>query len=254
MRIALKAAGDVGVRTGRILLAERDLTALGLYESEASAGDRRTMPISSLEGFDLLVTDVTEVPADLLERALRAGLSCVVPAVIGPGTIGDRFAAAGLTLLTGANLASGIAESLAAHEIARSDEELELTIGWTAPGSAGRKGEVLPFPDPVGARWGSKVKPAGTDPVPTTRYAAAASGPHGAAVARVTGTRNGTVGERIVGVADESNHLAAIALAAGAIAVAEGAFPAGRSGPRDASEAYLEATLRIGMAVATLDL
>ena len=254
MRIALKAFGDVGVRTGRILLAERTLTALGLYDSEAAVGDRRTMPISSLEGFDVLVTDSAESLDDLIEKALESGLSCVVSEAIGSATVGDRFASAGLTLLTGANLASGIAESLAAHEIARSDEELELTIGWTAVGSAGRKGEVLPFPDPVGARWGSRVKAKVADPVPTTRYTAATSGSHSAAVARVTGTRSGTVGERIVGVADEANHLSAIALAAGAISVAEGGFPVGHAVPRDGAEPYLEALLRIGMAVATLDL
>ena len=46
-------------------------------------------------------------------------------------------------------------------------------------------------------------------------------------------------------------HLGEIALAAGAIAVAEGAFPPGIHRPAVSAEAYLAAALRIGLGVAS---
>jgi hypothetical protein len=70
-------------------------------------------------------------------------------------------------------------------------------------------------------------------------------------VVEVTGTRDGHPVEQIVGVADQGTHLAAIALAAGAIAVAEGAYPPGVHYPAVAAEAYLAVTLRIGLGVAS---
>jgi hypothetical protein len=253
LRIALHSISDVGARAGKILLAERDLTALGLYGASNRGGDRRTMAITELTGFDVLATDDIDAAAALAGIAADDGLSCVLAANLEPDPeLVARFEDAGTTLLVGANLATGIAETLAAHEIARTDADLRLTIGWTTDGKPRRKGEAVPFPDPVGARWGERVKRQGDDPVPTIRVAVPHEGRWGGAVAQVSGSLEGDSVDRIVGVADEKEHLGAIALAAGAVTVAEGAFGPGLRWPRDAAHAYLETALRLGLGVAAL--
>lgn len=246
--------GEAGSRAGQILLAERDLTALGLYGQSNRTADRLTMAITELTGFDVLLTDDGDAAEALAGIAADDGLACVLSAAIEPSaTLVDRFASTDRTLLVGANLAAGIAETLAAHEVARSDEHPKLTIGWTTAGRPRRSGEAVPFPDPVGARWGERVEVPVDDPVHTIRVEVPHSGRWGGAVAQVRGRRNGKAHERIVGVADEVDHLDAIALAAGVIAVAEGAYSPGLHWPRDAAEAYLTAALRVGMGVAALD-
>jgi hypothetical protein len=60
---------------------------------------------------------------------------------------------------------------------------------------------------------------------------------------------------RIVGVADLAPHLEAIALAAGALAIGAGAFPAGGvRRPPDAAESYLAEALGTGLDVAAYTL
>ena len=83
MRIALNAVSDVGTRTGRILGAEPELAALGLYGDQAGlAQDRRTLRISNLEGFDVLVTDDESTASALAGLAVEDGLSCAIPGAI----------------------------------------------------------------------------------------------------------------------------------------------------------------------------
>ena len=79
MRIALHVVGEVGRRAGRILLAERALTALGLYGQEGGpTEERRTMAIKDLVGFDLLVTDAIEDASAFATRAADEGIPCVL--------------------------------------------------------------------------------------------------------------------------------------------------------------------------------
>ena len=250
MRIALNAAGEVGRRAARILLAERDLDALGLYGHRRGTEDRRTMAITELTGFSVLVTD-EPAPADALGFARIAaddGLSCVLAA--SPEVDEDLAAAfrdAGTTLLVGADLASGIAETLAAHEAARIEGETGVTVAWTVPGSPRRRGEAIPFPDPIGARWGTEVSRRVVDTIPVRRFEVPVDGPWGAAMAKVqTGRRRA----RVVGVADLSDHLAAIALAAGTLVITGNGLPPGLWRPADAAAAFLGAALRVGMDVA----
>ena len=83
------------------------------------------------------------------------------------------------------------------------------------------------------------------------RFVALIGGEWAGAVVRVSGEQDGRQVEQVVGVADQKDHLAAIALAAGAIAVAQGAYPPGIHRPAVAAEAYLDIALRIGLFVAT---
>jgi hypothetical protein len=248
MRIALNAAGEVGRRAARILLAERDLEALGLYGHRGGTEDRRTMAITELTGFSVLVTD-EPAAADALGFARIAaddGLSCVLAATPEvDADLGAAFRDSGKTLLIGADLASGIAETLAAHEAARIEGETGVTVAWTISGTPRRRGEAIPFPDPIGARWGTEVPGPAGDTV--RRFEVPVEGPWGAAMAKVqTGRRRA----RVVGVADLGDHLAAIALAAGALVVAGGGLPPGVWRPADAATTFLGAALRVGMDVA----
>jgi len=245
MRIALHAAGEIGRRAGRILLAERDLTALGLYGQSGNTEDRRTTAIRELTGYDVLVTDEPAVADALGLAAIAAedGLSAVLavdPAEIDP-QLADRFRASDTTLLVAAGL-PGIAGSLARHEAARIDDETGVVVAWTVPGSPLRSGEAVPFPDPVGACWGREVRASG----PTTFVEVPVEGPWAAAMARVESGRH----SRVVGVADLGVHLEAVALAAGALAILDGSLPPGVWCPSDAGSSFLARALGVGMEVA----
>lgn len=249
MRIALNAIGEVGTRTGRILTAEADLVALGLYGDHAGiAQDRRTLPISSLEGFDVLVTDDREASSALAGLAVEDGLACVVPGPIS-STVAEHFSQTNKVVLTNCSLA-GLAETLAVHEAAGTDEPLDTVIAWTEHGKPLRRGTPVAFPDPVGARWGRRIGRAAT----TTRIAVPVDGEWAGATATIVGKIGDVTETRIVGVADAGDHLEAIALAAGAV-VATKTDISGAIEPRDVAELYLRTALAMGLGVAayTLD-
>jgi len=237
MRIALNAVGEVGTRAGLILLAERSLTALGIYGGGHLGSDRRAIRITALAGYDVFVTDDSN-PAPLAAIAAEDGLSCVVATTL-PPAIAERFTTAGLTVLTGAGI-RGLATTLAAHEAAGLDAVTRIGTAWTIPGKALRRGIGVGFPDPVGARWGRAVEGGTEVPIGGTWAGAAVT---------VSGKSAGKPTERLVGVADH-DHLEALALAAGAIAVAAGAYGPGVHVPADNATAYLGAALGAGLGVA----
>lgn len=238
MRVALNSLGEAGTRAGLILLAERSLIALGIYGGGTLTADRRTTRISSLSGFDVLVTDDPE-PSAIAAIAIEDGLSCVTAAAVDP-EVAARYGDSGRTLLTGADL-RGLATTLAAHEQLTAQAPVHSTVAWTVPGQALRRGVAVGFPDPVGARWGRQV-PSGVE-VPI-------SGSWAGASVIVIARRNGKTVQRLVGVADQREHLEAIALAAGTIVVATGGTAPGAYQPADVAVAFLEAALGVGLGVA----
>jgi hypothetical protein len=248
VRLALHADGAVGRRAGRILLGERDLAALGRYgDTETRIEDRRTTAIRSLTGYELLVTDAPDGASFAriaVDEGLHAVLSVDTPV---PDELAEAARRRGLTVLVGADLGPGIAETLAAHEAARTARPVRVRVAWTQPGVPLRRGIAVPFPDPVGPRWGRSISREGS----MERVAVPMQGPWAAALATVSGRIAGRRGERTVGVADDEAHLRAIALAAGALCVAEGAYEPGVRRPADNAPAYLAASLRIGMDVAS---
>lgn len=247
MRIAIHHVDDVGLRAGRILLGERVLESLGIVGRRPSLRtDQRLELAGDLAGYDVLASDQTDEPARQARTALEAGISCVVWADEDGDLreLGDAFAARGRTLLVGANLASGLAPCLAAHESARNAEVLEVRCAWTEPGRPLRRGEAIPFPDPVGARWAKRR----SGPDGTQRYVAPIEGEWAAAMARVTVATGLGVVSRIVGVADLAPHLEALSLAAGALAIDE--YPYGLVAAADRAEAYLTHALQAGLDVA----
>jgi hypothetical protein len=250
MRVALHATGDVGRRAGRILLAERRLVALGLYGHEGPPfADRKVMVIRDPTGYDVLATDDPEVASAMAGIAADDGLHCVVTARHVDEGLHERFVAAGRSLLVGADHALGLAASLASHEVARPAHIGATTVAWTAPGKPRRRGVPIPFPEPVGPRWGRKVEVEGFHPSVRTVEIPLA-GTWAAATVTVTGSEGADRVRRVVGFADHADHLAGIALAAGVIAVAEGAYRPGACRPVDAAEAYLAGALRVGLGIA----
>ncbi len=245
MRIALHTTGEIGTRAGRILLAESDLTALGLYGQTGKTEDRRTMAIDTLDGFDVLVTDDPS-PGSMAMLAAESRLHCVTVHRPRGRSLGRRFSAAGKTLLAPADLGMGIAATLAAHERARFTTPSAVVVAWTSEGRPLRRGTAVPFPDPVGPRWAHKYRRTRRGE-PVTRLVAPAPPPWAGALARITTERS----EVVLGVADHGPHLAAIALAAGALAVAAGHYPNGVAEPEAAPRHYLAAALRVGLGVAS---
>ncbi len=245
MRLAIHQTGEVATRAGRILLAERDLTGLGLVDKFPTESDPRLEHVEVLATYDALLTDSAD-PGDHIEMALTAGISCVVwvDADEAHAEYDSAFAEAGLRLLTGSNLATGIAPALTAHEVAAADTVLEVTTAWTEPGTARRRGEPLPFPEPVGSRWGEPRETPHAD----RAYVARVSGEWAAAMARVTGGSPAGVITRIVGVSDLAVHLEALAFATGAALVSS--YPPGASHPADLADKYLARALDMGLDVA----
>ncbi len=257
MRVAVYPIAEAGIRAGRILLGDPHLTELGMYRrSLRNPDDPRARSIEDLEGFDALVTDETDHPLDVASWALAAGVSCALWSDLWrqrdeARRLGEEFAAAGLTLLVGASLGSGIAAALVSHELARTDEALEAKVAWTVPGRPLRRGEAIPFPKPVGPRWGKEVDDDDQpSTVPTRRFVAPVSGDWAGAVVRLTGLLHDGVAQRVVGVADHAGHLEGLALAAGALSVAAGAFAPGLQWPASEPE-YLNRALEAGLTVAT---
>ena len=245
MRLALQQEGEVATRAGRILLAERGLTALGLVDKHPTDKDERLEHVDVLATYEALVTDSQSPHADI-EAALTAGINCVVwdDAEGATAEYGEAYEDAGLRLLTGCNLGSGVAPALTAHEVAAAGTVLDVTTAWTEPGAPRRRGEAIPFPDPVGSRWAEVRETMYTD----RAYVAKIGGSWAGAMARVTGATDAGVVTRIVGVADLAVHLEALALATGALVVLD--YPPGANRPADLADTYLSRALDLGLDVA----
>lgn len=251
MRLALHPTTEIGQRAARILLAEAELEALGFYGHRSpGTEDRRSMAVTDLAGFSLLATDDRTSPIDLAAIAAADGLSCVLAADLDPPpSLAAQFTERGLTLLVGASL-PGLAEALRFHEEAALASPHEMLVAWTTPGKPSRRGEAIPFPKPLGARWGRRLPGRPGDPPTLVRMEVPVEGAWAGACARVTGTSAGRPARRLMAVADHRQHLEALALAAGTLAVARGHLPTGLCRPAHAATGYLAQAARLGLALA----
>ncbi|MBT8213919.1 MAG: hypothetical protein KJP12_01760 [Acidimicrobiia bacterium] len=251
MRIAVHPAGPVGIRAGRILLGEASLEALGVVDAPyRRSPDRRVERAGTIETYGVVVTDDIADPWTYVDRALEVDASAVLWVDGDLDAIedqyGDAFRSRGTTLVVGANLGSGIAPALAAHEVAKGNVVQEVEIAWTEQGETLRKGVPVPFPQPVGPRWGEHFDADGpyrSVVVPTT-------GEWAAAMAKVTTLTSDGVTTRIVGTSDLGDHLEGLALAAAAVCAAQGRYEPGVATASDIGEPYLETALRAGLDVA----
>jgi hypothetical protein len=249
VRVVVHPAGEVGRRVLRILQAEPAVTeaaAWGVTEAPP-----RTRVVESLEGAAVVVTDRPE-PDDLAIACLSAGSSLVTAASWG-GEPGTAFADAGISLVVGANLETGLATSLALQEAALMDTPLEVRLAWTVRGRARRRGEPIPFPDPVGSLWAQEVDAQGWTGhnIPVKAFEAPVEGEWSGAMARVSGALDDGVQRTIVGTADHGLYLAAIALAAATVPAGQHAYGPGRQWASAAPTAYLDRALASGLDVAS---
>ncbi len=247
MRIALDATGDIGSRAAKVLLGERHLTALGLVGRRVASHDRRVRTIRDLDGWDVYVSDDLD---GMRRQAARAGRARIPLVVYGddPDALGEPLE---IPILIGAN-SRGLAAVLAAHECARHDNPLEVVVGWTEPKRPHRRGHPLTFPQPVGNAWGHDGPVIWPDAPAGTRFLSAGiETAWMGLMAKVTAATPDGVEARTLGVADDAAYLAGIALAAGALAAAAGAYPVGVHYPTAAPDAYLDAALDAGLEVAT---
>jgi hypothetical protein len=221
------------------LLGDRRVEVVGVINKDpVDRHGGRLERVRDWSSYDLVVTD-DEDPAWVAGKAASAGISCVIWVEV---DVSHMVHGADAIVLYGANLASGVAPCLASHEVARAGAVSRVTIAWTEPGSPLRSGEAIAFPDPIGGRWGRRHGP--------NALVAPVSGEWAGAMAKVTSSESGDPVTRIVGVADLATHLEALALAAGALAVGAGAYPAGFRLPADAAEVYLAEALGAGLDVA----
>jgi hypothetical protein len=133
------------------------------------------------------------------------------------------------------------------------DEPLEIRLAWTVRGRNRRRGEPIPFPDPVGSLWAREVDPQGwtTVNIPVRAFEAPVEGEWVAAMAQVSGALDDGVQRTIVGTADHGGYLSAIALASAVVPAGQHAYPPGRSWASTAATAYLDRALAAGLDVAS---
>ncbi|NOX23243.1 MAG: hypothetical protein GXP36_09155 [Actinobacteria bacterium] len=247
MRIAIEATDEVGRRAARILLNEFSLLRLGLVSEQHTVTGKRVERATDLATYDVLVTDAAD-PRSAFENALDANIDCVAwrGAEYFTSSLSDELEVAGRSLVINANLGQGIGPALAGHEIARGGEVLDVEIAWTEPGRSLRRGTAVPFPEPVGARWGRTD----TDTWGQSVTIVPIKGIWAAAMARVTTAGTEGVSTRVVGVSDQAAHLEALSLAAAAAAAASGAYPMGRQGAADIGDSYLHRAIEMGLDIA----
>ncbi len=234
MRVAVLAQTALAVRTVRVLAAEPSVEVVGLVEGSVRAvADSRSVRWAELEHWDVLVSDgplpdgrtpeTRVVTADLLPRDQQ---------------------------ISGANLVVGIGGSLAALELARSEQPTSILVAHTSTGQLLYRGERFRFPAPVGALYARRTStdhlPEGIDLV--------FEAPLPRAWAGVLIQASAASEIRIVGVADDRQFLEAIALASTAIATGRGAYPGTAARSYEAPAAFLEAAVASGLTVASYSL
>ena len=237
MRIALDHTSEIGVRAGRLLMGEEGLNLLGVVRRDVKDNDPRIRRTDVLSGFDAVVTD--DPDSAILDEAVAAGVPCVLWA----DSFDRQTDTADVPVLVGANLVTGIGQSLATREDDITGPDAQILFAWTEPGKPVRHGESLTFPEPVGARWGTRRR------MTNRRLDVAAPVPDewaGIIVRSTTGEET-----RMLGIADLAVHLEAIALASGAVIAASGIVSSGVHHPDEMADRYLLSSLAIGLDIAS---
>ena len=237
MKIALDHTSEIGVRAGRLLLGEPALDQLGIVRRNVKDRDRRLKRINEVTGFDAVATD--DPDSSILAEAVAAGVPCVLWS-----EAADASVDVGSTpVLAGANFVTGIGRSLVERATDDAAGDAQLLFAWTEPGKPIRSGEPVSFPEPVGARWGSRR-------AMTNRRLEVAS-PVPDEWAGIVVRASTDAATLTFGVADLATHLEAIALAAGAVIAAMGTIPSGEHRPNEFTNDYLAAAFLTGLDVAT---
>ena len=246
MRIALAPSGPTGLRAGRVLLADRRVTAVGAFGTEVHSQDSRVRSIESLAGWDMLVSDAA--PDDeRISEAVDARILLVTPRTTAdlPDVLENS------PMLTGASPASGLPAALAVSAFSRLDVVEKVSAAVTVPARRVPHQNAMSYPDPIGPLWSESAP----SPSPTVRDLLFYHSPYDGSLAGVTARAEGEVAgaPKILsyGIVDDPLFLGAIALAAAALMILDGSLPDGCIGVETEAHRYLEACTAAGMGVAS---
>lgn len=188
------------------MLSDSNVEYVGVL-NEAVPKNRRSGPIDSLDGFDVLMSDGTSDVHRLVGRCTVEDVALVLwpDATLEPGPCS-------VPVVHGANVATALLTALTSHPAADITADDVVVRGWTEPGKPLTSGISVPFPDPLGAQWGRERSPGEVVAFRDDEWA-------GAVI-----DIDGPTGRRIIGVSDHAAYMEAIVLAGVAIAAARGVF------------------------------
>ena len=212
MRIALAPSGPTGLRTGRVLLADGRVTAVGAFGTDVHSQDSRVRSIESLDGWDMVVSDAAPDDKRITE-AVDAGILLVTPHTAAElSEIRERS-----PMLVAASPASGLPAALAVSAMSHLDSVEKVSAAITAPARRVPHQNALSYPDPIGPLWSESV-PA---PIQTLRDLLFYHSPYDGSLAGITARAEGKVAGRnktiSYGIVDDPLILGCIGLAAAAL-------------------------------------
>lgn len=213
MKIAIHQTSPIAGRCSEILLAEADLTLLGVIDQTPKRAN--TVKVEDLSDWDVLVSDALDTDA-IVDRAVKAGIPLVVRGAVTTHTGIPVFAHASLSAIARA-IASTMTPSL---------------VAATVTGTPLRTGTHVDFPPPVG-----RLRAEAGDGL----LLAPTSGEWGGVVVRGA--------SETVGIADQAAFLDAIALASAAV-VMVGATEPGLVDVGTVAARYLEVAEGAGLEIA----
>lgn len=244
MRVALYASDQRGVRMARVLLAERMVDQLGVFEDGGT--HRRIARVQDVGEFDVLVIDEFDSRGrELLDEALEARIDIVTSPPIPDGLDSGQS-----TVIHSAGHPSSLALALAG-ESAGSGAVMGTLVAWTERGRGLRTGEAVSFPAPIGSRWAEATE-LGDAPPGTRVLKAPGDDEFTGAYARTTMATDLGVQTTTTAVADHTDFLAALCVAAATLAIGEGAYGSGVQRPGDHGGSFLRSAKRSGLDAARL--
>ena len=246
MRVALAPAETIGLRAGRVLLADRRVQAIGAYGTDVQSRDQRVTTIKSPQGWDLLVSDAPFDDPRILS-ALRHGIPIVTPY-----TLSEISSSVGSSsVVAAASAQAGIPASLAELLLLRFDSIRSISAAITIESKRLRRGQPAAFPQPVGALWSERVPSPVSTPQGLSFFHSPYDGSLAAVSVRAEGEAAGSSHSVMTGVVDDPVFMGAIALAAAALMLV-GSDPVDRPFEVQQRAAdYIEACEEAGLGVAT---
>lgn len=203
MRIGLTPGGDFARRVSRVLLADPRVDQLGV--PQPTQDEPRTVALADIEADVVVATDLEH---EYVGEARNSSIP-IIAAGNTPNTLSGDLA----------SIAHALKAELAGEAL--------VSAAWTTGQETRRDGSIVHFPPPLGRHFGYEQDGGMAVPV---------SGPWAGVLVRAQ--VDGVV--RSVSVVDDARYLNAIALAARAMAVAEGEMIPGAGYLRELSLAGLE--------------
>lgn len=246
MRVALAPSYDIGLRAGRVLLADERVEALGTLGTGVRSPDARVTKIDDLFGWDVLVSD-----AAIDDPRILAAIDQHVP-IITPHPLREiRKASRMAPVVAAASIGSGLPAALAVLLMERFDVVESVVAAITVPAKRTRQDRSVMFPDPVGVRWCEMVP----TPVSSPAGLIFAHAPYDGELTAISVRAEGFVGTHhesaLDAVVDDPLFCGAIALAGAAIMLIDGPVVDRQIEVQTRATDYLKACVAAGLGVAS---